>query len=103
MKAAVPLRAVLSVAVDILPKKGDLFVALISEMEGLFKNALRRTGDLFSPGMGDDALGAGFVAAPDDRDVGFDAVISFGDEVVEIFTKTAVYANGEGMALDKGV
>ena len=90
MEEAVPRGLIFSVAVDVLAEKGDLLVALVDEHFALIDDRFGRAGDLLSPGIGDDAIGAEFVAAPDDRDVGFDFVVSFGDEVVEVLFKSVV-------------
>ncbi len=79
VEKAVPFGLVFAVAVDVLAEQGDLFIALFDEHAALFDDALGRAGDLLAACIGDDAVGAEFIAAADDRDVGFDWIVSLGD------------------------
>ena len=78
VEEAVPFRFIFAVAIDILPKKRDFFVSLVDEVSALFEDAVWMARDFWSAGVGDDAVGAVFVASADDRHIGFDFVVAFG-------------------------
>ena len=68
VEKAVPFGLVFAVAIDVLAEQGDLFIALIDELFALFDDAFWGAGDFLAAGIGDDAIGAEFIAAADDRD-----------------------------------
>ena len=90
VKEAVPFGFVLPVAIDVLAEEGQFFVALVDEFFTLLDDAFRGTRDLLASGVRDDAVGAEFIAAPNDRYIGFDFVVPFCDEIIEIFFKSVV-------------
>lgn len=78
VEKAVPFGLVLAVAIDVLPEEGDLLIAGVNEFFTLLDDALWGAGDLLAPGVGDDAVGAELIAAPDDRDKSLHFIVPFG-------------------------
>ncbi len=90
VEEAVPFRFVFAVAIDILAEESDLFIPLFDEFRGILRRCFRGGGNLLAARIGDDAIGAEFIAAADDRDIGFDLVVPLGDQIIEIFFELIV-------------
>ena len=88
VEKAVPFRLVFAIAVDILSEQCDFFIALCQQDGGILRQCcLGCREDFRSAGIGDDAIGAVFIAAADDRDIGFDFVFAFGAKIIEFMSE----------------
>ena len=74
-------------------QEGDLFIASVNEKTAFFFDAFWGTGDLLPSCIRDDTVGAKLIAAANDRDKGFDGVVPFSDEIVEILFKLVIGAD----------
>ena len=78
VEEAVPFGLVFAIAIDILAEKRDFFIALFDQAGGILPQCCREGARPPAACVGDDAIGAEFVAAADDRDIGFDFVVALG-------------------------
>ncbi len=73
----------IAIAVDVLPQQLDFGVALFGQAAGFGHDAFAGAAALGPAREGDDAVGAGFVAAFDDGDVGAVRIVAAGERGVE--------------------
>ena len=92
-----PLPFRIAVAVDVLAEELDLGVAEVGDAAGFFEDGGGGAAALLAAGVGDDAVGAEFVAAFDDGDVAAVGVLAGGELGLEGLVGLAVVEAGDAV------
>ncbi len=79
------------VVVDGLSEEGDFEAAGVDEFFGFFEDGVGGAGDFSATGVGDDAVGAEFIAAANDADVGLKFLFVGGEAAGEVEEFEAVF------------